>query len=138
MVFEREIIDLVGLQTYKAFLVLFPNLYQKQYNDRKNVDPYYIQMIQKVITITQISAQELRNQLVLAVERSQKGEDISQMSISSLFNLSPSPLYYPAPFATNAWWFLFISLLIILLLVIIIWIVQGFYPDIKILTFVKE
>lgn len=136
MVFEREIIDLVGLQTYKALLVLFPNLYQKQYNDQRYVDPYYIQMIQKVMTTTQISGLELRKHLISAVEKEQEGDDIYQMSISSLFNLSPPPLYYPAPFVTNAWWFLFISLLVILLLVIILWIVQGFYPEICILTLI--
>lgn len=128
MIYEREIIELIGLNTYKGLCQLFPNLYQSQYDVGKKANLYYIQLIQSVMASTGFGGPELRQQLLEAVRKSKNGDDISKMAISSLFNSSIVPENYPASFMTNAWWFLFISLFSILLVVIIIAIFQDFYP----------
>lgn len=135
MVYERDIVKLVGIQTYKALFSIYPTLFYDIYDDGKKLSEYYIQLVQRVITLTGYTGKEMRNQLEKAVQDKKNGLDISNMKISALFDSSFSPQYYSSTFMTKAWWFLFVSLLVVILLAVIVWIFQSFYPVDKRLAF---
>lgn len=128
MNYEKDIIDLVGLQTYKALFRLFPELYWEQYTDDNKLSEYYIHLVQAVLLNTGYTPEQFKEQLIIAAKNSKKGEEISNMKISKLFGSSPVPTHYASSFMTNAWWFLFISLFSILLICAIVWIFQSYYP----------
>lgn len=129
MIYERQIIEFTGLETYKALLRLFPELYQSQYDDGKLVQEYYIQNIQQLMINSGYTPQQLRWALVNTVEKYLSGENVKDTSISNaLYHSSPVPTSYAASFMTNAWWFLFMSLFAVFLIATVIWIFQSWYP----------
>lgn len=121
-VYEKKIIELIGLKTYKALLYLYPSEYNSIYGVGYP-ENYYITQVQAVINNSNLSGAQIRNYLEQAVTTGEINP-----GIKPLIGSSPVPSEYEGSFISNAYWFLIIFIVILFLLVIIIKVVQD--PDI--------
>jgi hypothetical protein len=115
-VYERQIYDLVGMDTYAALYYVSPSLYSS-INYPMTVREYALENVQAVLINSGYTPEQIKQALV----ETYVDKEVDP-SIQPLLNSSPPTDQWNSPFMTTAWFLLFLSLGILA----VIWILYMF------------